>query len=108
MEVSRPLLFLIGKQLALSIVAMPDLTVQSERAAAQVALRNIMRNSYQLMNSMKTCNSVTFYFMKNSFSDISRKRILPNMTREVPSNNRIWQNAPPANIRTELQVSWIS
>ena len=33
------------------------------------------------MNSMKTCPSVTFYFMKNSFSDISRKRILPNMIR---------------------------
>ena len=33
------------------------------------------------MDSMKTCNSVTFYFMKNSFSDISRKRILPNMIR---------------------------
>ena len=24
------------------------------------------------MNSMQTCNSVTFYFMKNSFSDVSR------------------------------------
>ena len=36
------------------------------------------------MNSMKTCNSVTFYFMKNSFSDISRKCILPNMIRAVP------------------------
>ena len=34
-----------------------------------------------VMNSMKTCPSVTFYFMKNSFSDISRKRILPNMIR---------------------------
>ena len=31
------------------------------------------------MNSMQTCNSVTFYFMKNSFSDVSRKWILPNM-----------------------------
>ena len=30
------------------------------------------------MNSMKTCPSVTFYFMKNSFSDISGKWILPN------------------------------
>ena len=35
------------------------------------------------MNSMKTCNSVTFYFMKNSFSDFSRKWILPNMIRAV-------------------------
>ena len=26
-----------------------------------------------MMNSMKTCPSVTFYFMKNSFSDIDRK-----------------------------------
>ena len=31
-----------------------------------------------LMNSMKTFNSVTFYFMKKLFSDISRKYILPN------------------------------
>ena len=35
----------------------------------------------QYMNSMKTCPSVTFYFMKNSFSDVSRKWILPNMIR---------------------------
>ena len=34
-----------------------------------------------LMNSTKTCPSVTFYFMKNSFSDINRKWILPNMIR---------------------------
>ena len=33
------------------------------------------------MNSMQACNSVTFYFMKNSFSDVSRKWILPNMIR---------------------------
>ena len=33
------------------------------------------------MNSMKTCSSVTFYFMKNSFSDVSRKWILPNTIR---------------------------
>ena len=33
------------------------------------------------MNSMKTCPSVTFYFMKNSFSDIDRKWILPDMIR---------------------------
>ena len=32
---------------------------------------------------MQTCNSVTFYFMKNSFSDVSRKWILPNMIRAV-------------------------
>ena len=37
------------------------------------------------MNSMKTFPSVTFYFMKNSFSDISRKWILPNMIRTVPA-----------------------
>ena len=29
----------------------------------------------------ETCLSVTFYFMKFSFSDISRKWILPNMIR---------------------------
>ena len=33
------------------------------------------------MNSMKTCHSVTFYFMKISFPDIDRKWILPNMIR---------------------------
>ena len=33
------------------------------------------------MNSKQICNSVTFYFMKNSFSDVSRERILPNMIR---------------------------
>ena len=33
------------------------------------------------MNFMQTCNSVTFYFMENSFSDVSRKWILPNMIR---------------------------
>ena len=41
------------------------------------------------MNSMKTCPSVTFYFMKNSFSDIGRKWILPNMIRAV---NRLHSN----------------
>ena len=30
---------------------------------------------------MQTCNSVTFYFINNSFSDVSRKWILPNMIR---------------------------
>ena len=35
------------------------------------------------MNSMQTCNFVTFYFMNNSFSDVSRKWILPNMIRAV-------------------------
>ena len=34
-----------------------------------------------LMHSVKTCNSVRFYSMKNSISDISRKWILPNMIR---------------------------
>ena len=38
-----------------------------------------------IMNSMKTGPSVTFYFMKNSFSDISRKWILPNMISVVPA-----------------------
>ena len=53
MEVSRPLLFLIGKQyIGLSIVAMPDLTVQSGRAAAQVALCNIMRNSHEFNENL--------------------------------------------------------
>ena len=34
-----------------------------------------------IMNSMQTCNFVTFYFMKNSFSDVSRKWLLTNMIR---------------------------
>ena len=44
------------------------------------------------MNSMQTCKSVTFYFMKNSFSDVSRKWILPNMISAVPlpANVRKW------------------
>ena len=29
----------------------------------------------------ETCNSVTFYFIKNLISDISRKCILPNMIK---------------------------
>ena len=37
-----------------------------------------------IMNSMQTCNSVMFYFMKNSFPDVSRRWILPNMIRAVP------------------------
>ena len=37
------------------------------------------------MNSTKTCNSVKFYFMKNSFCDVSRKKILPNVIRAVPA-----------------------
>ena len=36
------------------------------------------------INSMKTCNSVSFNFMKNWFSDISRKCILPNFIHWVP------------------------
>ena len=47
-----------------------------------VQLNSFHSYSYSLlftvMNSMKTCNSVTLYFMKNSFSDISRKCIWPN------------------------------
>ena len=38
------------------------------------------------MNFMRTCNSVMFYFMKNSFSDVSRKWILPNMIRAYNFN----------------------
>ena len=31
----------------------------------------------------ETCDSVTFYFMKNKFSDVSWRCILPNMTGAV-------------------------
>ena len=36
----------------------------------------------------ETCPSVTFYLMKISFSDISRKWILPNMMPRVNSHQR--------------------
>ena len=37
----------------------------------------------------ETCDSVAFYFMKNSFSDTSRKWILPNMIRaEIKRDGR--------------------
>ena len=35
-------------------------------------------------NSTNSVPSVTFYFLNNSLSDISRKCILPNMIRAVP------------------------
>ena len=36
------------------------------------------------MNSMQTCNSATFYFMKKTnFLNVSSKSILPNMIGEV-------------------------
>ena len=41
----------------------------------------LMWISMLVTNSMQTSNSVTFYFLKNSFSDVSRKWILPNMIR---------------------------
>ena len=40
-----------------------------------------------IMNSKQTCNSVTFYFMKNSFSGVSKKWILPNIIRVVRSTS---------------------
>ena len=55
---------------------------------------------------MKTCPSVTFYFMKISFSDIDRKWILPNMIRAVPLNIR--KGDIHEKKVTEGQVSWNS
>ena len=55
------------------------LTGQSDRAAAQVVLRNI--NDCNEIH--ETCPSVTFYYLNNSLYDISRKCILPNMIRAV-------------------------
>ena len=43
------------------------------------------------MNSLQTCNSVTVYFMKNSFSDVSKKWILPNMIRAVLAGSGSYQ-----------------
>ena len=51
---------------------------------SSLVLLNVHPNSEKaVVNAMQTCNSVTFYFMKNSFSDVSRKWILPNMIRAV-------------------------
>ena len=48
------------------------------------------------MNSMKTCDSVTFYFKTNSFSDIGRKCIVLNMIvnfrKWVFSLKKMWRN----------------
>ena len=76
-------MLLIGKQ-SRAISSGHAWTGQSGRAAAQVVLCNISEVVIKLMNSMKTCNSVTFYYITNSFSVVSRKWILPNMTRAVP------------------------
>ena len=47
---------------------------------------NILQALYCLiMNYMKTCNSIAFYFLKKSFSDINRKCILPNKIRVAPA-----------------------
>ena len=60
-----------------------------------VLLHRVLQS--QNMNSMNTCPSVTFYFMKISFSDIDRKWILPNMIRAGQyqkmrfSWNRMWR-----------------
>ena len=45
--------------------------------------------NYIFMNSMKTCPSVTFYFMKISFSDIDRKWILLNMIRALSGSHSL-------------------
>ena len=46
-----------------------------------------------IMNSMQTCNFITFYFMKNSFCDICRKWILPTKIRAVNHPNHIKQKS---------------
>ena len=56
--------------------------LQLDRYSLQIVLHyTAVYKHSAIMNSMQTCNSVTFYFMKNSFSDVSRKWILPNMIR---------------------------
>ena len=57
--------------------------------ASQISHRGISSSVFlaYIMNSMKTCPSVTFYFMIISFSDIDRKWILRNMIRAVPALN---------------------
>ena len=49
-----------------------------------------IKRKRQDMNSLQTCNSVTFYFMKNSFSDVSRKWILQNMIGAVQIKIKSW------------------
>ena len=54
------------------------------------------------MNSMQTCHSVMFYFMKNSFSDVSRKWILPNMIRAGKKiAKQCWDTTTPESIHTK-------
>ena len=52
------------------------------------AFDSVRNNKIEHMISMKTCNSVTFYFVKNSLCDISRKWILPNMIGAVTEKRR--------------------
>ena len=52
------------------------------KSAESKALSDVTKHEFH-----ETCHSVTFYFMKNSFSDINRKCILPNKIRVV---NHIW------------------
>ena len=62
------------------------------------------------MNSMKTCPSVTFYFMKISFSDIDRKWVLPNMIGAgTDCTNSIGQFTPKmkANAKPRLLSSLV-
>ena len=68
------MVLLIGKQLVLSAGDTQSLTGQSESGATQQALRNIH-------GFHETCHSVTFIisWKINSFSDISRECISPNM-----------------------------
>ena len=51
------------------------------RVNRDIKIRMLDKNQH--MNYTKTCPSVTFHFMKNQFSDISGKWILPNMIRTV-------------------------
>ena len=55
------------------------------RATINDSINDYARRQQDLiMNSMQTCNSITYYFMKNPFYDISRKCILSNMLKAVP------------------------
>ena len=53
----------------------------NQDTGANCWLKQVLNYITRNMNSMQTCNSVTFCLMKNSFSDVSRKWILPNMIR---------------------------
>ena len=63
-------------------------TVNIQQTKSKVAYKETLNPHNHEFH--ETCHSVTFYFMKNSFSDIRKKCILPNMIGAVNGPNDIW------------------